>query len=261
MKSILKSGAAVFAISAMLVSFTVVAEEAEDLKSGYYFASDEIKSIQDDDFGNPALLLLEDAEVLWSEVDGTEGKSCASCHEDPATDMAGVGIKYPMYDEKLKKPITLSQKINRERKEKMGAKEWKWESGNLLNTSAYIMLQSVGMEYDLKIDGPMEPFYKKGEKLYNTRNGQFDMACKHCHMDYTDTMLRGNRLSYGLGNGFPAYRVGAQKFVSLHKRFRGCEKRLRAQPFKTQSDEYVNMELYLKWRGRKVPVEVPAVRL
>ncbi|MBC8268937.1 MAG: sulfur oxidation c-type cytochrome SoxA [Rhodospirillaceae bacterium] len=265
MKANFVCGPVVIAIGIILSDFTVAVgdtmEEEKNLKSGYYYASQETRDMQDDDFGNPALLLLEDAEELWSKVEGTAGKSCASCHEDPASDMKGVGATYPKYDEILKKPITLSQFINRERREKMGAKEWNWESKQLLGLSAYIMLQSRGMPYTLVIDGPMEPFFKQGRELYFTRSGQFDMACKYCHTDYADTLLRGNRLSNGLANGFPTYRLGAQRLVSLHNRFMGCEKRLRAQPYKAQSDEYINLELYLKWRGRNISIEMPSVRL
>ena len=130
----------------------------------------------------------------------------------------------------------------------------------MLVVSAFVMQQSNGMPFTLQIDGPMQPFFDNGKALYNTRNGQFGMACKHCHVDYPDVMLRGNRLSNGLANNFPTYRLQPQKLVSLHSRIRGCEKRLRAQPFKTQSDEYINLELYLKWRGRNIPVEMPSAR-
>jgi len=261
MRAIITKTATLISVAMLLIISPAGADEEENLKSGYAYAAPATQGLQDDDFANPALLLLEDAEVAWSEIDGTEGKSCASCHPDPATQMKGVGNAYPKYDEVLKKPITLLQKINRERQEKMGAKKWSWESKYLLGISAYIMMQSRGMEFDVKIDGEMEPFYKKGKKLYYTRTGQLGMACKHCHVDYANIMLRGNLLSNGLANGFPTYRLGAHKLVSLHKRFRGCEKRLRGQPFKAQSDEYTNLELFLKWRGRKIPVEMPSVRL
>ncbi|MGI9498509.1 MAG: sulfur oxidation c-type cytochrome SoxA, partial [Geminicoccaceae bacterium] len=47
---------------------------------------------------------------------------------------------------------------------------------------------------------------------------------------------------------------------SLHRRFKGCNDQVRAEPFKRGSDEYVNLELYLAWRGQGLPIETPAVR-
>ena len=73
-------------------------------------------------------------------------------------------------------------------------------------------------------------------------------------------MIRANLLSQGQSNGFPTYRLKWQKIGSLHRRFRGCNKQVRATPYKAGSDEYVNLELYLANRGRGLPVETPAVR-
>ncbi|MEM1198207.1 MAG: sulfur oxidation c-type cytochrome SoxA, partial [Pseudomonadota bacterium] len=71
---------------------------------------------------------------------------------------------------------------------------------------------------------------------------------------------RANTLSQGQGNGFPTYRLKWQKPGSLHRRFRGCNKQVRAKPYKTGSDEYLALELYVMYRGQGLPVETPAVR-
>ena len=86
------------------------------------------------------------------------------------------------------------------------------------------------------------------------------MACKHCHEDNAGNMIRANLLSQGQSNGFPTYRLKWQKLGSLHRRFRGCNKQVRAVPFKAGSDEYVNLELSLAHRGQGLPVESPSVR-
>ena len=61
-------------------------------------------------------------------------------------------------------------------------------------------------------------------------------------------------------NGFPTYRLKWQKPGSIHRRFRGCNKQVRATPYGYGSDEYVNLELFVAWRGNGLPVETPAVR-
>ena len=47
---------------------------------------------------------------------------------------------------------------------------------------------------------------------------------------------------------------------SLHRRFKGCNKQVRAQPYKSGSDEYVNLELFIMHRANGLPVETPSVR-
>jgi sulfur-oxidizing protein SoxA len=44
------------------------------------------------------MLAVEDGEVLWNKVEGTAGKSCASCHGDAAESMKGVGASFPKWD-------------------------------------------------------------------------------------------------------------------------------------------------------------------
>jgi sulfur-oxidizing protein SoxA len=72
--------------------------------------------------------------------------------------------------------------------------------------------------------------------------------------------IRADTLSQGQSNGFPTYRLKWQKLGSLHRRFKGCNDQVRAEPYKRGSDEYVNLELYLAWRGQGLEIESPAVR-
>ena len=67
----------------------------EKLYSGWRFRSPETQNLQTDDFENPAIIAVDKAIVQWSTVDGTEGKSCASCHEDVEQSMLGVRAGIP----------------------------------------------------------------------------------------------------------------------------------------------------------------------
>ncbi len=247
---------------------TVMSDETQwgpyqvgEKRSGYTFATAETQAIQDDDFANPAFIWIDDGESLWETAEGTEGKSCASCHGDAAKSMKGVGATYPKYDAEVGKLVNLELRINRERETRMGAKPWKYESLELLAITAFVKNQSRGMPVNVSIDGPAAPFFEKGKEFYYQRRGQLDMACANCHLDYPDTMIRANRLSQGHGNGFPLYRLKWQKLGSLHRRFRGCNSQVRAERYGYGSDEYVNLELFVTWRDQDLPVETPAVRM
>ena len=47
---------------------------------------------------------------------------------------------------------------------------------------------------------------------------------------------------------------------STHRMFAWCNNAMRAEPFPSASEEYLNLELYVAWRGRGLPIEAPAVR-
>ena len=234
--------------------------EVDGRRSGYTYMTDETRAVQDDEFENPGMLWVENGRELWSKP-GANGKSCASCHADPEKTMKGVGPSYPKYYGKIGKLENLEQRINRERMEQMGEKKpLKFDSKKMLSLTSYINYISRGMPINVKVDGKAKPFFEKGKAFYYQRRGQLNMACKHCHEDNAGKLIRANRLSEGQINGFPTYRLKWQKPGSVHRRFKGCNKQVRAKPYKAGSDEYTNLELFVKWRGRGLPGEKPAVR-
>jgi len=234
--------------------------KVEDRRSGYTYMTDESRAMQVDEFENPGMLWVEQGGDLWTETEGKAGKSCASCHGETGEQMKGVAASYPAYDENMGKMQSVEQQINFCRENRMEAKPYKWESEEMLSMTSFVNYQSLGMPVSVAVDGKAAPFFAKGKEFYNERRGQLDMACSNCHVDNAGGMIRANTLSQGQGNGFPTYRLKWQKVGSIHRRFRGCNKQVRSTPFGYGSDEYVNLELYVKWRGRGLPVETPAVR-
>jgi sulfur-oxidizing protein SoxA len=227
--------------------------------SGYVYRSPSTQAIQDDDFENPGFLWVESGEALWNKAEGEAGKSCASCHGDAAESMKGVGARYPQYDEGLGKLISLEQRINSHRAETQGVDPWKWESEPFLAMAIYVKHQSRGMPVNVTVDGPAAPFFQKGKEFFYQSRGQLDLSCNDCHQNY-GKHIRSDFLSQGQSNGFPTYRLKWQGVGSLHRRFRGCNKNIRAQPYGNGSDEYVNLELYVAWRGNGMAIETPSVR-
>ena len=231
-----------------------------EIMSGYLFRASETQALQDDEFINPAMLWYERGEEYWNEKDGAKNASCQDCHSDAGNSMVGVGASYPKWNDALQKPITLEQQINLCRKNNMEAKEWKWESDHMLSTVVYVKRQSFGMPVSVEIGGNMAPHYENGKRLYYKRTGQLNLACANCHEDNYGNNIRSDHLSQGQSNGFPTYRLKSQAVLSLHKRFEGCVRDSRAEFPKRGSPEFVDLELYLAWRGQGLPVETPAVR-
>lgn len=245
--------------AALLTACSEEIKAPAESKSGYTFAQPETKAMQDDDFVNPGMLVMSVGEAEWSKVAGKAGKSCASCHGD-AKEMRGVAATYPKYDPVTKKPLNLELRINACRTRNMQADAYKFESPELLGITTYVKYQSRGMPINVKVDGEMAPFLAKGKEFYYQRRGLLDLACKHCHEDGEGKNIRANLLSQGHINGFPTYRLKWQKVGSLHRRLRGCNSQVRSEPYGFGSDEFVNLEVFLSWRSRGLPIETPSVR-
>jgi sulfur-oxidizing protein SoxA len=228
-------------------------------KSGFLYMDASTRAMETDDFSNPGFLWIDKGQKLWSSPDGTNGKSCESCH-GAVSSMKGVGAKYPLYDPASHTVIDLEQKINQERVTRMGAAAYKWESPQLVALTAFIKLQSRGMPVAVDTSGPAHPFWEAGKEIYETRRGQLNMSCEECHVQYAGHQLRSDTLSQGQTNGFPLYRLKWQALGSVQKRFRGCMDKIRAKPFAFGSQQMVDLELYVASRGEGLPVETPAVR-
>lgn len=231
-----------------------------NLWSGFYYAKPETKRMQLDDFDNPGLIYVDEGADLWAEKLGPENKACASCHQDAAVSMKEVGARYPKYYPPLKRLVNLEQRINLCREQYQKIEPLKYESRALLSLTAFVRHQSKGVPIRVKVDGPAKEFFEKGKAFYYQRRGQLDMACNQCHEENYGKYIRSNLLSQGQSNGFPTYRLKWQGLGSLHRRFRGCNVQVRSTPYPYGAPEYVNLELYLNWRGSGLEVETPAVR-
>ena len=232
-------------------------ENVDTIYSGWRFRSGETQALQTDDFDNPAMIFVDQGIDLFEKVDGTEGKACSSCHEDVA-EFAGLRTKLPRVEDGAL--VTMENLVNDCRTDRMGAEAWKWSKGNMTAMTALISLQSRGMPMDVNIEDEAAPFWEKGKELYYTRVGQLDMSCSNCHEDNYGTMIRADHLSQGQINGFPTYRLKNAKLNSIHGRFKGCMKNIRATPFAEGGDEFKALELYLASRGQGLAVESPSVR-
>jgi sulfur-oxidizing protein SoxA len=213
--------------------------------------------------GNPADFMLDDGKDLFSKVEGSAGKSCASCHGANGEKLKGVAATYPKYDGEIKGINTVALQINRCRKNHMGAPELKYESDGQLALELYVKSLSNGVPIHVSIDGPAKPFYEAGKEYYYKRFGQFNFSCALCHVKYAGHMIRANLLSNNRHHTdhFPTYRLDWSGVGSLQKRFRGCNKNVRQEQQPFQGETYRNLELYLTYQANGVPLEVPGFRM
>ena len=243
---------------ALLLACVVLIAAGE--RSGYDDTGPETRAMQDDDSANPGFLWVREGEADWSAPAGPDGKSCAACHGDAVVSMRGIATRYPAFDQKLGRPITLDQRIAQCRVKRQHADPLPPESDAALGLSAYIGLQSRGMPLHVATDGPVRPFYEAGRTLFHTRMGQLNLSCAQCHDQRAGQKLAGAVIPRGHPNGYPEYRLEWQAMGSLNRRLRNCMVGVRAEPFPPESPEMTDLALFLAGRSDGLKVETPAVR-
>jgi L-cysteine S-thiosulfotransferase len=243
----------------MLASIAVPAF-AEQRISAREFLPPELQAQQADDGANPGMLWVQRGEKLWSQPEGSAGKSCVECHGEAATSMRGAITRYPAIDDRTGWLFNIEARINNCRSVHMSAPPLQYESDDLLGLTAYVAFQSRGLTFSPKIDGTAAPHYEAGKRFFYERQGQLNVACNQCHDENVGKHLRGDKISSGLSMGYPVYRLDWQKMGSLHRRLRACALGVRAEQLPSGSSEYINLELYLAVRNENAPVETPGVR-
>ncbi|MFZ1813541.1 MAG: sulfur oxidation c-type cytochrome SoxA [Rhizobiaceae bacterium] len=232
----------------------------DEVYSGWLFREPDTRAMEADSIMNPGMTTVEDGAAIWNTVEGTAGKSCATCHGDAAESMKNVGANYPKWDAASGKPINIELQINKCRTEQMGAEAYAFDKGGQKEMTTYIKYQSLGTPVAIDLSqGEMQKWWDDGKKLYYTRTGQLNFSCASCHEVAMGKMIRADHLSQGQINGFPLYRLKSG-MTSVHNRFRGCIRDTRAEPPKPFSDELMALEVYVTWRGTGLSVETPAVR-
>ena len=259
MKPIIENVLTIKTILILLVSaFFSSCLNAEPI-SGYEYVKPETKIMQDDDFANPGLLTVDRGEELFNQERVKSKKSCASCHGEQGEKLnTGKIASYPVVD-KNKKIITLQKRISYCRSN-ITEERLPTDHEELLALETFVRNRAKGEKINVKTDGPASALIEKGKKLFNTRYGLIDMSCNHCHTLYPGSMIRGQKISQGMANGFPAYRLATGEIANLQQRIQQCMDLLRADPFATDSEEINHLGLYLMSRSNGLAIETPAVR-
>ncbi|HHC74648.1 MAG TPA: sulfur oxidation c-type cytochrome SoxA [Thiothrix sp.] len=203
----------------------------------------------------PYELSVDEGKTMW-ETPFANGKTYASCLGD---DVTTIRAKYPFYDTEAKTVKTLEGDINACR-EANSEEPLKWKKGKLAALSAYIAYEGRDKPIAVKTPATEEElaWYEKGKNFYYAKRGQLNMSCADCHVYNPGNKIRADILSPGLGqvSHFPVYRSKWGELGTLHRRYAGCNKQVRAKPFKAQSDEYKALEYFmaymsngLEWNG------------
>ncbi len=241
--------------------------EFSDFKNGVYSINENFRQQWEsiEEFP-PYEQYVEKGEEEWNKP-FSNGKGYASCFGE---DVAVIRSHYPHWSAERGAVVTLEGELNRCREEN-GEKALKWKTGTLAHLSAYISYQGRGKEVNVEI--PDDPraleAYEEGKRFYYAKRGQLNLACADCHVYNSGQNLRRELLSPGLGQmtGWPVFRAkwsgksaSGDGLGTLHRRFGGCNKQVRAKPFKAQSQQYRNLEYFLTYMSNGLEFNGPSYR-
>lgn len=211
-------------------------------------------------------IFVDKGEELFNKK-FANGKGFADCFPNYKK---GIRQNYPYFDTKSGEVVTLEGAINKCLTDN-GEKPYKLKTGNITYVSAYLSYLSRGNKLNIKVpnDSKAMAAYNRGKKHFYAKRGQLNMSCADCHYHYAGSKIRADILSPALGHptGFPVYRnkwAGASAkgdgMGTLHRRYGGCNKQVRAKPFAAQSDEYKALEYFHTYMSNGLEVNGPSQR-
>jgi sulfur-oxidizing protein SoxA len=186
------------------------------------------------------------------------GKTFASCFSNGGKNVAG---SYPYFDNGVGKVLTFENALNACLRHNDEA-ELKYGSDALGLLSAYAKSLSDGMKVNVKVEGKEAlAAYEKGKEFYYSRRGQLNFSCAICHVDNAGKFTRSEQLSPLVGQAahWPEFRAGTE-LVTLQGRFRQCQKNVRAEPLEYNSEEYNNLEYFMTYMSKGLPMQTPVFR-
>lgn len=267
-------------IATVLVTQDAFAGPAEDRLAFIAFFESRFPDIPFNEYANGIYAIDQDAREQWQEIEtfppyeftidqgrdlwGTkfpDGKTYSDCFNGSET---GVRQLYPRFDTQSGEAETLETTINRCRNTH-GQTSLEYGGEEMLALSAYMSFVSRGQLINISVSAD-EPravaAYQEGKRFYYTKRGQLNFSCADCHVTSAGQYVRADRLSASLGHPthFPVYRSKTGSMVSLHQRFSGCVRDVRAKPFALQSREFRNLEYFLTYMSNGLGVNGPGAR-
>jgi len=267
---------------ALLVGLPLSAAQAtpaQDLKQFREYFMKRFPGVPLDEYKNGVYAINADARSSWEAIEEfppyedavangekmfntpfANGKTYASCFPN-----GGMGIRqnYPYFDSATGQVKTLEGEIN-ECRVKNGEKPLKWKKGAIAQISAYMASTSNGKKLNVKV--PNDPralaMYERGKMHFYAKRGQLNLSCANCHKDNAGNRVRADTLSPALGHPthFPVWRLKWNGLGTIHRRYGGCNKQVRAKPFKAQSDEYKALEYFETYMSNGITVNAPSTR-
>jgi len=260
-------------------SLAVQASPQQDLKEFRAYFADRFPDVPFNEYINGVYAIDQASREQWEAIEEfppyelnvdkgkslfnkpfKNGKTYASCFRN-----GGIAIKqdFPYYDSATGKVITLESAIN-DCRSKNGEEPLKWKKGDIADVSAYMAYTSRGNKTNVTVpaDEGAQAAYKRGKAHFYAKRGQLNMSCADCHQWNAGNRIRADLLSPALGHTthFPVYRSKWGGLGTMHRRYGGCNKQVRAKPYKAQGDEYRTLEYFHTYMSNGLVMNGPGAR-
>lgn len=185
--------------------------------------------------------LVERGAALWKRR-FRDGRSLGSCFPNGGRRIAG---RYPQYDPRLKRVVTLEMAVNQCLKIHKQPLIEGTDTAPMAQITAYVRSLSVGHKIVVRVPAAAEPMFEQGRRLYFSRLGQYNFACASCHIQGAGKRYEDRPLTPVIGQAaqWPYIREG--KAVTLQGQIRACLERMGVAPFAAGSDELNTLEYFL----------------
>lgn len=277
MKKLLTIAATLGLLSA--ASLAVQASPREDLKEFRAYFAERFPDVPFKEYVNGVYAIDQASREQWEAIEEfppyelnidngkkafntpfKNGKTYASCFRN---DGDSIKQDYPYYDSATGNVVTLEAAIN-ECRSNNGEDPLKWQKGEIADISAYMAYTSRGNKTNVVVPGDEGAVaaYTRGKNHFYAKRGQLNMSCADCHQWNAGNRIRADLLSPALGHTthFPVYRSKWGGLGTMHRRYGGCNKQVRAKPFKPQSDEYQALEYFHTYMSNGLVMNGPGAR-
>lgn len=269
-----------FLASGLLSGPLVLAGPEEDRAAFVAYYEARFPDVPFAEYANGIYAIDEDARSQWQEIEefppyefaiGTGAtlwgqplagdQAYSDCFDRPVDE---IRASYPRFETARGEVVTLEVAINACR-EDLGLQAYAYDSDELISITAYLAFEARGRTVDTHVP-PEQPgaleAYQSGKRFYYSKRGQLNFACSDCHVLSAGQYVRADRLSPSLGHPthFPVYRSKLGAMITLHQRFAGCVRDVRARPFALQSTEYRNLEYFLSYMSNGLEFNGPGAR-
>ena len=164
-------------------------------------------------------------------------------------------FKYPKFDTKKLKIITLEHQINLCLSE-LNHKQWKHNDPFTMGSvMAFIKSKNKGKTLIVDLPNIALDNFNNGKELYFKRIGKMNLACSSCHLLNSGKFFRDEQLSPTIGqpNHYPIFRK-AEQYYSIQMRYQLCMKSVGAEPYKLNSKELNQLEFFHSFISSGIPI-------
>jgi sulfur-oxidizing protein SoxA len=218
-----------------------------------------------DPTNNPAVLLAESAEDLWT-APGPNGQSCATCHTvTPRTAMHGIATRYPKLVASTGRVMSIEDLLAVHAPATTG-RPMLAQSIENLTMAMLIRMASNGLPLAVDVSSPAaRAGVERGKASFYRRVGERNHSCADCHtLEKGANKFLGGRLladvSTGVTRHFPTWRTNLAEVWDIRKRFQWCMTPLGMNMLAADAVEYAELELYLASFDNGKPISVPGIR-